>query len=101
MGNTYSAIPFDASSNPLFENVLYLIQSNILQTNIFCIHDDACDNMFISGDYGAWGDKAYCNDRLKNTIFIAEGLNNSTKDTIINIVDTDNGFYLESIKLSD
>ena len=55
----------------------------------------------ISGDYGAWGDKAYCNDRLKNTIFIAEGLNNSTKDTIINIVDTDNGFYLESIKLSD
>ncbi len=55
----------------------------------------------ISGDYGAWGDRAYCNDSFKNTILIAEGLNNTAKDTIINIVDADNGFFLESIKLND
>ena len=78
-----------------------LLEGEMSRNSLSWLNYDEKKLIVISGDYGAWGDKAYCNDSLKNTIFIAEGLNNSTKDTIIKIVDTDNGFYLEGINLSD
>lgn len=78
-----------------------LLEGEMSTNSLSWLNYDEKNLVVISGDYGAWGDKAYCNDSLTNTIFIAEGLNNSTKDTIISIVETDNGFYLESIKLSE
>jgi len=52
----------------------------------------------ISGDYGAWGDKTYCK-LINNKLFIANGIGDTTNDSIIKIHDYDNSFFIEEIIL--
>ena len=50
--------------------------------------------VIISGDYGAWGDKTYCNYR-EDITFIANGIGNHPNDSLIEILEYRNNVLIQ------
>ncbi len=54
--------------------------------------------VIISGDYGAWGDKTYCNYR-EDITFIANGIGNHPNDSLIEIFEYRNNVLIQEKSL--
>ena len=52
----------------------------------------------ISGDYGAFGDKPFCKQD-DNKLYIANGIGNTKKDSIIKIINKENSFEIIEVAL--
>ena len=53
----------------------------------------------ISGDHGAWGDELFC--RTKDSVtFIANGLGNTSSDTILEVFHTPEGLIFNKVRLN-
>ena len=50
--------------------------------------------VIISGDYGAWGDKTYCNYR-EDITFIANSIGNHPNDSLIEILEYRNNVLIQ------
>ena len=56
--------------------------------------------IIISGDYGAFGAKPYCKQD-GNKLYIANGIGDTEKDSIIKIINKENNFEIIEINLED
>jgi len=56
--------------------------------------------VIISGDYGAWGDKTYCNYR-EDITFIANGIGNHPNDSLIEILEFRNNILIQEKSLAN
>ena len=56
--------------------------------------------IIISGDHGAYGSKPYCKQD-GNKLYIANGIGDTEKDSIIKIINKENNFEIIEINLED
>ena len=55
--------------------------------------------IIISGDHGAWGDELFC--RSKDSVtFIANGLGNTSSDTILEVFYTPEGLIFNKVRIN-
>lgn len=83
----------------LTPNSYDLLISNLYSESIYWIENlNDKKLVIISGDYGAWGDKTYCNYR-ENITFIANGIGNHPNDSLIEILEFRNNVLIQEKSL--
>ena len=79
-----------------------MLRSELPRNSLYWLQLGTEKNLIVvSGDYGAFGQESFCTDEINNIIFIAEGLDNTKKDRILEIYDNQNGFWLKSVLLDN
>jgi len=76
-----------------------LLETELSEDSLWWIEKKDKKNFFvISGDYGAWGNETYCHIN-QNKMFIANGIGDHDKDSILKIIEYKDFFELVEIPL--
>ena len=77
-----------------------LLSSSLNKDSLSWIENNDKNYIVISGDYGAWGDTTYCKE-INSRLFIANGIGDTTNDTIIKIYDYKDSLFIEEININN
>jgi len=86
----------DKKINP---NSIALLETELSEDSLWWVENRDKKNLIvISGDYGAWGSETFCYIN-QNIMFIANGIGNHDKDSILKIIEYKDFFELVEIPL--
>lgn len=97
-------------SHPIFwlEAVDYAVQPNNIPDKVIPVEDPfkwielGNKNLIvISGDSGKWGQEFYCEEVSRNITVISNGLGGYNNDSIIKILEDENRFTFERVKINN
>ena len=91
----------NATNGDLVPNSDDLLKNELPRDPLNWIDSSKIKNfIIISGDYGAFGAKPYCKQD-GNKLYIANGIGDTEKDSIIKIINKENNFEIIEINLED